>query len=106
MVTLSQSRAFSGFSVNDIQKAKQFYGETLGLKVTEANGLLRLHLASGGTVLIYPKPNHALASYTILNFPVDNIESAVEDLTRNGVRFEHYEGNIKTDANGIFRDGG
>jgi catechol 2,3-dioxygenase-like lactoylglutathione lyase family enzyme len=103
---LSQSRAFSGFSVNDIQKAKQFYSETLGLKVTEANGLLRLHLASGATVLVYPKPNHTPASYTILNFPVDNIERAVDDLTKNGVRFERYEGNIKTDAKGIFRGGG
>jgi catechol 2,3-dioxygenase-like lactoylglutathione lyase family enzyme len=103
---LTQSKAFSGFSVNDIQKAKQFYADALGLKVTEINGLLRLHLASGATVLVYPKPNHTPASYTILNFPVDNIERAVEDLTKNGVRFERYEGNIKTDAKGIFRGGG
>jgi catechol 2,3-dioxygenase-like lactoylglutathione lyase family enzyme len=103
---LGQSRAFSGFSVDDIQKAKQFYGGTLGLKVSEANGLLTLHLDSGATVLIYPKPNHVAATFTILNFPVDNIERAVDDLTRSGVRFEHYDGQLKTDAKGIFRGGG
>jgi catechol 2,3-dioxygenase-like lactoylglutathione lyase family enzyme len=103
---LSQSRAFSGFSVDDIQKAKEFYGGTLGLKVSEANGLLNLHLASGSTVLIYPKPNHAAANFTILNFPVDNIERAVDDLARSGVQFEHYEGKLKTDEKGIFRGGG
>ena len=103
---LDPNRAFSGFSVKDIQEAKRFYGETLGLKVTEANGLLRLHLAGGATVLIYPKPNHTPATFTILNFPVRNIEQAVDDLTRHGVRFEHYEGNIKTDEKGIFRGGG
>src|SRR5215472_829430 len=103
---LDPSRAFSGFSVRDIKEAKQFYGETLGLKVTEANGLLRLHLAGGATVLIYPKPNHTPATFTILNFPVIDIEQAVDDLTKNGVRFEHYKGNIKTDPKGIFRGGG
>jgi catechol 2,3-dioxygenase-like lactoylglutathione lyase family enzyme len=103
---LNQSRAFSGFSVDDIQKAKEFYGGTLGLKVSEANGLLNLHLASGATVLIYPKPNHAAATFTILNFPVDNIERAVDDLARSGVQFERYEGKLKTDEKGIFRGGG
>lgn len=73
---LGQSKAFSGFSVDDIKKAKEFYGGTLGLKVSEANGLLTLYLASGATVLIYPKPNHVSATFTILNFPVDNIEKA------------------------------
>lgn len=103
---LNQSRAFSGFSVDDIQKAKEFYGRTLGLKVSEANGLLNLHLAGGATVLVYPKPNHVAATFTILNFPVENIERAVDDLTRSGVRLEHYEGTLKTDEKGIFRGGG
>jgi predicted enzyme related to lactoylglutathione lyase len=103
---LEQSKAFSGFSVNDIPKAKQFYGKTLGLKVSEANGLLNLHLASGAKVLIYPKPNHSPASFTILNFPVENIERAVDDMAKNGVQFEHYEGHLKTDEKGIFRGEG
>jgi catechol 2,3-dioxygenase-like lactoylglutathione lyase family enzyme len=64
------TKAFSGFSVNDIQKAKEFYGKTLGLEVSETHGLLKLHLAGGTNVLIYPKPNHAPATFTILNFPV------------------------------------
>jgi predicted enzyme related to lactoylglutathione lyase len=103
---LGSSRAFSGFSVNDIEKAKKFYGETLGVKTSEHNGLLELQLGSGSTVLVYPKPNHSPASFTVLNFPVDNIEQAVDNLTKHGVRFEHYEGPIKTDEKGIHRDGG
>jgi len=103
---LGQSKAFSGFSVDDIKKAREFYGGALGLKVSEANGLLTLHLASGATVLIYPKPNHLAATFTILNFPVDNIEKAVDDLTRRGVHFEHYDGQLKTDETGVFRGGG
>ena len=100
------TKAFSGFSVNDIQKAKEFYGQTLGLGISEAHGLLKLHLAGGTTVLIYPKPNHTPATFTILNFPVDNIEEAVDRLTKSGVRFERYEGDLKTDENGVFRGGG
>jgi predicted enzyme related to lactoylglutathione lyase len=103
---LKASKAFSGFSVDDIHKAKEFYGRTLGLEVSETHGLLNLHLAGGTTVLIYPKPNHAPATFTILNFPVDNIEEAVDKLTKTGVRFERYEGNLKTDEKGIFRGGG
>src|SRR3989441_12515004 len=103
---LSDSKAFSGFSVDDIPKAKQFYGGTLGLEVSENHGLLKLHLAGGATVLIYPKPNHAPATFTILNFPVHDIEEAVDRLTQSGVRFERYEGKLKTDSKGIFRDGG
>lgn len=83
---LRGSKAFSGFSVNDIQKAKEFYGRTLGLEVSESNGLLNLQLAGGATVLIYPKPNHAPATFTILNFPVDNVDEAVDQLTKRGVR--------------------
>jgi len=100
------TKAFSGFSVNDIQKAKQFYGETLGLEVSETHGLLNLHLAGGTTVLVYPKPNHIPATFTILNFPVADIEEAVDQLSRNGVRFERYDGDLKTDDKGIFRGGG
>lgn len=100
------TKAFSGFSVNDIQKAKQFYGETLGLEVSETHGLLNLHLAGGTTVLVYPKPNHLPATFTILNFPVADIEQAVDQLTRKGVRFERYDGDLKTDDKGIFRGGG
>jgi catechol 2,3-dioxygenase-like lactoylglutathione lyase family enzyme len=89
------TKAFSGFSVNDIQKAKEFYGKTLGLEVSETHGLLNLHLAGGTTVLIYPKSNHAPATFTILNFPVGNIDEAVDQLTKRGVRFERYEGELK-----------
>jgi catechol 2,3-dioxygenase-like lactoylglutathione lyase family enzyme len=103
---LRESHAFSGFSVDDIQKAKEFYTRTLGLDVSESNGLLELHLAGGATVLIYPKPNHAPATFTVLNFPVDNIEEAVDRLNKSGIRFERYEGETKTDEKGIFRGGG
>jgi len=103
---LKNSKAFSGFSVDDIAKAKAFYGERLGLKVSESNGMLTLHLAGDTAVLIYPKPNHTAATFTILNFPVDDIEKAVDQLSSAGVRFERYEGEMKTDAKGIFRGGG
>jgi predicted enzyme related to lactoylglutathione lyase len=100
------SQAFGGFSVNDIPKAKAFYGQTLGLDVTEEHGMLTLHLAGGGTVLVYPKPNHTPASFTILNFPVDDIDKAVDELTKRGVSFEHYNApDIKTDEKGIARGG-
>jgi len=104
---LEKSKAFSSFSVNDIQKAKKFYSRTLGLEVSESNGLLKLHLAGGTAVLIYPKPNHLPATFTILNFPVDSVDKAVDDLTTRGVRFEIYsEPSLKTDERGIFRGGG
>lgn len=104
---LTQSNAFSGFSVDDIQKAKEFYGRTLGLEVSESHGLLTLHLAGGATVLIYPKPNHSPATFTILNFPVDDVDKAVDELTKRGVRFEIYsEPDLKTDERGVFRGGG
>ena len=104
---LSNSKAFSGFSVNDTQKAKQFYGQTLGLEVSESNGLLTLHLAGDNKVLIYPKPNHAPATFTILNFPVDDVDKAVDELTKRGVRFEIYNlPDIKTDEKGIMRGKG
>ena len=79
---LQKRRAFSGFSVDDIQKAKEFYSRTLGLEVSESNGLLKLHLAGETTVLLYPKPNHLPASFTILNFPVDSVDKTVDELTK------------------------
>ena len=103
---LRHSKAFSGFSVDDISKAKEFYGGTLGLEVTLSHGLLTLRLAGGATVLIYPKANHVPATFTILNFPVDEIEGAVDRLRKAGVRFERYEGNLKTDEKGIHRGEG
>ena len=104
---LGDSKAFSGFAVNDLQKAKEFYGRVLGLSVSESHGLLRLHLAGGSTVLVYPKPNHSPATFTILNFPVANVDAAVDELTKRGVRFEIYdEGSLRTDERGVFRGGG
>jgi predicted enzyme related to lactoylglutathione lyase len=104
---LKTSRAFSGYSANDIPKAKSFYGETLGLDVSESNGMLTLHFAGGRDVLIYPKPNHTPATFTVLNFPVENVDDAVDTLSQRGVRFEHYdEPNLKTDAKGICRASG
>ncbi|HEX9012878.1 MAG TPA: VOC family protein [Anaerolineaceae bacterium] len=99
------TRAFSGFSVDDLQKAWHFYAQVLGLDVSEANGMLTLHLGGGSQVIIYPKPDHTPASFTILNFPVSSIEKAVDDLSRQGVRFEQYGGEIQTDAKGISRRG-
>jgi catechol 2,3-dioxygenase-like lactoylglutathione lyase family enzyme len=104
---LKESSAFSGFSVDDIQKAKEFYGRTLGLEVSESHGLLKLHLTGGASVLIYPKPNHSPATFTILNFPVKNVDEAVDELTKRGVRFEIYDTpGLKTDEKGIFRNRG
>jgi catechol 2,3-dioxygenase-like lactoylglutathione lyase family enzyme len=105
---LTDSPAFSGFSVDDLDKARRFYEETLGLRVVEVpemGGLLRLHLGGGAEVLVYAKPNHTPASFTVLNFPVPDVEQAVDQLTARGVRFERYE-NPPTDAKGIMRAGG
>src|SRR5229473_4679589 len=102
---LETNKAFSSFSVDDLQEAKQFYGNTLGLKVKESKEGLELH--PGETdVFIYPKPNHTPATFTVLNFLVDDIDTAVDELKQKGVRFEHYEGEIKTNEKGIHRDGG
>jgi len=98
------TKAFSGFSVNDIPKARQFYRETLGLEVREDEGMLEIHLGSGANVLAYPKPNHTPASFTILNFPVPDVERTVRALKERGVRFEVYrEGPYKTDEEGVHR---
>jgi predicted enzyme related to lactoylglutathione lyase len=99
------SHAFSGFSSNDIAKSKEFFGQTLGVDVTEENGMLTLHLAGGGNVLIYPKDNHEPATFTVLNFPVDDIDQAVDKLTKAGIAFERYEG-MGQDERGIMRDNG
>jgi catechol 2,3-dioxygenase-like lactoylglutathione lyase family enzyme len=104
---LQATKAFGGFSVNDLQAAKEFYGRTLGLKVTEEDGMLRLDVGGGNPVLIYPKQNHKPASFTILNFPVDDVGTAVAELRKAGVRFEKYDqSDIKTDENGIHRGDG
>jgi catechol 2,3-dioxygenase-like lactoylglutathione lyase family enzyme len=99
-----QNKAFSGFSVDDIPKAKQFYSETLGLRVTEEHGMLHLRIGSDGDVLAYPKgEQHTPATFTILNFPVEDIDATVKELAARGVRFERYEG---VDEQGIFRGEG
>jgi catechol 2,3-dioxygenase-like lactoylglutathione lyase family enzyme len=101
------AKAFSSFSVNDMKKAREFYGEILGLGVTETQEGLELHLAGGNTMFIYPKPNHTPASFTVLNFPVNNIEEAVDELVNAGLRLEHYElPELKTDKRGIAKGPG
>jgi catechol 2,3-dioxygenase-like lactoylglutathione lyase family enzyme len=101
----ANTKAFSGFAVDDIPRAQQFYGETLGLRVTEQYGLLTLHIAGDRDTLIYPKPDHTPATYTILNFPVDDIEATVDELTARGVALEHYDG-ASQDERGIARGEG
>jgi len=95
------TKAFSGFSVDDTTKAKAFYSEVLGVEVTQDDDLLNLLIAGGNPILIYPKPDHKPATYTILNFPVEDIDQTVDELTRRGVHFEHYEGQLHTNAKGI-----
>jgi catechol 2,3-dioxygenase-like lactoylglutathione lyase family enzyme len=101
----ANTKAFSGFAVNDLQKAQEFYGETLGLKTSEEYGLLTLHLAGDRDTLVYVKPDFTPATYTILNFPVDDIDKAVDELAARGVRFERYDG-FEQDERGIMRAGG
>jgi catechol 2,3-dioxygenase-like lactoylglutathione lyase family enzyme len=104
---LTKSKAFSSFSVNDLQKAKAFYQEILGLNVTDnPMGLIELHLEGENKILVYPKPNHTPATFTVLNFPVKNIAEAVDELIGKGVSFEQYEGEIQTDEKGISRGNG
>ncbi len=99
----AKSKAFQGFSVPDLSAAKTFYGETLGLDVDEEPpGLLTIHITGGRDILVYPKPNHEPATFTILNFPVEDIDRAVDELTKRGVTFEHYEG-FEQDEKGIAR---
>jgi catechol 2,3-dioxygenase-like lactoylglutathione lyase family enzyme len=100
----ANTKAYSGFAVNDLAKARDFYGGTLGIRTSERNGLLFLHLAGDRDTLVYPKPGHTPAGYTILNFPVDDIDQAVDDLTARGVEFLRYPG-MQQDAKGIDRSG-
>jgi predicted enzyme related to lactoylglutathione lyase len=100
---LKDSPAFSGFSTNDIPKAKEFYGQTLGVDVTEEDGMLTLKLGGGPNVLIYPKDDHEPATYTALNFPVKDIDATVDELTRRGVKFERYGKDFGQDERGIAR---
>ena len=105
---LTETKAYSGFAVDDVDRAQEFYGDTLGLKTTmldEENGLLALHLAGGRDTLVYRKPDLAPANYTILNFEVDDVEAAVDELTARGVSFERYDG-FDQDEKGIARGGG
>jgi catechol 2,3-dioxygenase-like lactoylglutathione lyase family enzyme len=103
---LQNTKPFSSFSVNDLQEAKDFYGKTLGLEVQSESEGLGLHFPDN-VVFIYPKENHIPATFTILNFPVRNVEAAVDELSKRGVRFEKYEeGDLKTDKKGIFRGDG
>ena len=104
---LAESKAFSGFAVPDIEEARRFYGETLGLEVElmEGPGLLTLHLAGDRPTLIYPKPDFEPATYTVLNFPVDDVDAAVDELTSRGVQFEKYDG-FDQDEKGIARGNG
>jgi len=99
------TKAFSGFAVDDIEAAQKFYGETLGLNTSEQYGMLTLHLAGDRDTLVYPKADHVPATYTILNFRVDDIDAAVDVLASRGVQLERYEG-MGQDAKGINRAGG
>ena len=102
---LADSKAFSGFAVPDIEAAREFYADRLGLEVSDENGLLTLHLAGDRPTLIYPKPDFQPATYTVLNFPVDDVEAAVDELSARGVQFEKYDG-FDQDEKGIARGNG
>src|SRR5262245_150780 len=101
----ADTRVFSGFAVDDVAAAQRFYGETLGLETSEENGILTLHLAGDRPTVVYPKPDFVPATYTILNFPVEDIDRAVDDLAARGVRFERYEG-FEQDQKGVHRSEG
>ncbi|MES2994949.1 MAG: VOC family protein [Patescibacteria group bacterium] len=102
---LKESPAFSGFSVRDIEEARAFYGDTLGLDAAITPEGLSITFGNGVSVFLYPKPDHVPATFTVLNFPVEDIDAAVDMLTEKGIRFEHYEGEIQTDEKGIARPG-
>ena len=100
-----RTQPFSGFAVDDVPRAARFYRETLGMAVSEEHGMLRLHIGEGADILVYPKPDHTPASFTILNLPVEDIDATVDELARRGVTFERYDG-IEADEKGIVRGGG
>ena len=99
---LAKSKAFSGFAVDDLDRAREFYEGALGLEVSVDNSLLTLHLAGDRPTFVYPKPDFTPATYTILNFPVEDIDATVDDLASRGVRFERYDG-FEQDEKGISR---
>jgi len=104
LTMLRDSQAFSGFAVKDIDQARTFYAETLGLEAEiEDMGTLSIHLGTGARVMAYPKPDHVPATYTVLNFPVADLDAAVDELVAAGVRMERYDG-FDQDARGIVRD--
>jgi catechol 2,3-dioxygenase-like lactoylglutathione lyase family enzyme len=105
MDMFTDTRAFSGFAVNDVEGARRFYEDVLGLRTTVAHGIMTLHIAGDRDTIVYPKPDHTPAEFTILNFPVDDIEAAVDGLVERGVTFERYDG-IPLDDRGIMREGG
>jgi catechol 2,3-dioxygenase-like lactoylglutathione lyase family enzyme len=101
---LKNSRAFGSFSIDDLEKAREFYSGTLELEISEEYGMLFINVAGGNRVMLYPKPDHIPATFTVLNFPVEDTEKAVEALAKRGVRFEVYDReDLKTDARGIMR---
>jgi predicted enzyme related to lactoylglutathione lyase len=101
----TNTKAFSGFAVDDVKRAREFYGDTLGIETSEQDGLLMLHIAGDRITLVYEKPDFTPATYTILNFPVDDVDAAVDGLTERGVTFERYEG-FDQDEKGIARGQG
>ncbi|KQW53656.1 glyoxalase [Nocardioides sp. Root1257] len=106
---ITPADAFHGFSVDDTEAARAFYADVLGIEVTDAEmgGIIRLHVGGGAPTIVYPKPDHTPAGFTILNFPVADVEATVDELTARGVVFERYEGTpVETDAKGVFRGGG
>ena len=104
MTSFKNANAFSSFSVHDLVETKKFYGQTLGLEISESEQGLNLRLKGGNEVFIYPKPDHSPATFTILNFIVDDVDQKVDELTKLGVRFQIYnKGELKTDNKGIFQ---
>jgi catechol 2,3-dioxygenase-like lactoylglutathione lyase family enzyme len=101
----TNTKAFSGFAVPDVDQAREFYGGVLGIETSNEHGLMTLHIAGDRATLVYPKPDHEPATYTILNFPVDDIDAAVDALAERGVQFERYEG-AGQDERGVMRDQG
>jgi catechol 2,3-dioxygenase-like lactoylglutathione lyase family enzyme len=103
MTMLENATAFSSFSIDDVAAARKFYSQTLGLAVSEMSEGLSIKLAGGGNIFLYPKSDHTPATFTVLNFQVDDIDQAVSDLRSRGVEFESLDGNVGTDSEGIFR---
>lgn len=103
-MVFKNTKAFSSFSVNDLEEAKKFYGQILGLEVSESEGGLNLQIKGGNNIFIYPKPDHVPATFTVLNFVVDDVDRTVDELTKLGIRFQIYnKGDLKTDDKGIFQ---